>query len=242
MIKQVPIRVLLADDEDIVRYGLNSILQAEPTVSVVGEAQNGEEAIAKTKALQPDIVLMDILMPVMDGVSATREICQAYPNTKVIILSIYSADKYLVEAMRQGAVGYLLKDTPPADFVTVIQASHKGYMQLGPNIGARLVQQLGPSTTEGSALATSRENGSIASGSVKQFYAHKGITPREQEVLHLIAEGASNREIANILCITEKTVKNHVSNLLKRAKLRNRTQLAIWVNNTRATAPTTQIN
>ncbi|MEL6262368.1 MAG: response regulator transcription factor [Cyanobacteria bacterium J06626_6] len=205
-----PIRVLLVDDEDIVRYGLKSICQAETALEVVGEANNGRDAIAQAKALIPDVVLMDINMPILDGISATESICQALPSTKVLILTAFEDDDHLVDAMQKGALGYVLKNTPPEDFVCIIRAAHKGYMQIGPSLSRRLCQQLKP-------LAA-----------VKQPTTCEGITPREREVLSLVAEGASNREIANRLYIAEKTVKNHVSSLLSRVGVRDRTQLALW--------------
>ncbi|NJM96681.1 MAG: response regulator transcription factor [Phormidesmis sp. RL_2_1] len=205
-----PIRVLLVDDEDIVCYGLKSICQAESALQVVGEAANGEAAIAQAQALNPDVILMDINMPVMDGVQATASICQAFPHIKVLILTAFEDDEHLVAAMQQGASGYVLKNTPPEDFVCIIRAAHKGYLQIGPSLSQRLCQQLKP-------LAV-----------VTQPVNRKGITPREREVLSLVAEGASNREIAGMLHIAEKTVKNHVSSLLSRVGVRDRTQLALW--------------
>ncbi|MEL6554126.1 MAG: response regulator transcription factor [Cyanobacteria bacterium J06621_11] len=205
-----PIRVLLVDDEDIVRYGLKSICQVERALAVVGEAANGQAAIEQAQALRPDVILMDINMPVLDGVSATEAIRQALPETKVLIVTAFEDDEHLVAAMQRGASGYLLKNTPPEDFVHIIRAAHKGYMQIGPSLTQRLCQQLRSLTA------------------VKQPTICKGITPREQEVLSLVAEGASNREIAGMLHIAEKTVKNHVSSLLSRVGVRDRTQLALW--------------
>lgn len=207
------IRVLLVDDEAIVRYGLKMIADASSTVEIVGEAEDGRAAIALAKTLQPDVVLMDVSMPVMDGVTATEEICQSLPQTKVLILTTHDDDQYLAQALENGAAGYLLKNTPPEDFIHIIQSIHKGYMQFSPGIGQKLCQQL-KSTTP-----------------TKKTTPCKDITPREQEVLRFIAEGASNREIAQALKISEKTVKNHVSNILNRVGLRDRTQLAIWANN-----------
>jgi len=206
----VPIQVLLVDDEDIVRYGLKSICQAESALQVVGEAANGQAAIDQALSLRPDVILMDINMPVMDGVSATAAILQALPNARVLILTAFEDDEHLVEAMQKGASGYVLKNTPPEDFVCIIQATHKGYLQIGPSLSRRLCQQLKPLSV------------------VKQPTSRKGITPREQEVLGLVAKGASNREIAGMLHIAEKTVKNHVSSLLSRVGVRDRTQLALW--------------
>jgi DNA-binding NarL/FixJ family response regulator len=205
-----PIRVLLVDDEDIVRYGLKAICQAEKSLMVVGEARNGREAIAQTETLHPDVVLMDINMPLMDGVSATEAIRHAAPQTKVLILTAYEDDAYLIEAMQRGASGYFLKNTPPEDFACLIWATHKGYLQVSPNLSQTLCKQLKPPAP------------------AKQQTAEKGITPREKEVLSLIAQGSSNREISQRLHIAEKTVKNHVSSLLNRVGVRDRTQLAIW--------------
>ena len=207
---QNPIRVLLVDDEDIVRYGLNAIFQVDTGIEVVGEACDGKKAIAQAQALQPDGVLMDIGMPLMDGVTATGEICRALPQVKVLILTTHKEDRHLIEAMQQGAVGYLLKNTPPEDFIQIVQTTHKGYMQFGPSLRQILCQQL-------KSPVLQKKPGNLMR-----------VTPREQEVLQLITEGASNREIAGILHITEKTVKNHVSNILNRVGLRDRTQLAVW--------------
>ncbi|MEL7352126.1 MAG: response regulator transcription factor [Cyanobacteria bacterium J06560_5] len=233
-----PIRVLLVDDEDIVRYGLNAMLKAETAIEVVGEAQDGLEAINQANALAPDVVLMDISMPVMDGIRATREIAQTQPQTKVLILTTHAEDDYLVAAMQEGAAGYLLKNTPPEDFVLLIQAAHKGYLQLSPSMAQKLTEPklTEPKLTEQFKSHTAQPtalNGAAVHSEKPLSLAtasSKGITPREQDVLRLISEGASNREIAQILHIAEKTVKNHVSNLLKRVELRDRTQLAIWAN------------
>ncbi|MEM9483777.1 MAG: response regulator transcription factor [Cyanobacteria bacterium P01_F01_bin.116] len=209
-----PIRVLLVDDEDLVRYGLRMICQASKTIDIVGEARNGQDAIAQTKLLCPDVVLMDISMPVLDGVSATRQILSLSSQTKVLILTVHENNDHLIEAMQTGASGYFLKNTPPEDVVPIICATHKGYLQIGPTLAKKLCQQLQPHPRSKS--------------SEQHTKGRLGITPRESEVLSLIAEGASNREIAQILHITEKTVKNHVSSLLSRVGLRDRTQLALW--------------
>lgn len=209
-----PIRVLIVDDEDLVRYGIKAICQATDALVVVGEASNGQAAIAQAQALKPDVVLMDISMPVMDGVTATAQIYHSLPQTKVLILTVHTNDEHLLEAMQQGAAGYFLKNTPPEDVLPIIQATQKGYLQIGPSLGQKLLQQLKPPAPKvGAAIAPQPS---------------LGITPREQEVLGLIVEGASNREIAQVLHITEKTVKNHVSSLLSRVGLRDRTQLALW--------------
>ena len=210
-----PICVLLVDDEDLVRYGLKMICQANDLVKVVGEACNGQDAIAQAQTLRPDVVLMDISMPVLDGVSATRQIRTLLPTTKVLILTVHENNEHLIEAVQNGASGYFLKNTPPEDVVPIICATHKGYLQIGPTLGQKLCQQL---------QSPNRLTPTANSATGNQL----GITPREGEVLSLIAEGASNREISQILHITEKTVKNHVSSLLHRVGVRDRTQLALW--------------
>lgn len=208
--KQQPIRILIVDDEKIIRYGINAALQCESALKVVGEASNGKEAINQVDRLSPDIVLMDIHMPVMNGVLATEKICQKYPDIKVLILTTSTENHHLHDAIQKGASGYLLKNTPPGDFIHIIQSAHKGYMQFDPFMGQKLQRQTLSIGTEGQ-------------------HDWGTLTPREQEVLELVAEGANNREIGQKLCIAEKTVKNHVSSIMNRLGLRNRTQLAIWV-------------
>lgn len=212
IVLQNSIRVLLVDDNNIVRYGLKASFQNEEMIEVVGEACDGKAAIAQVQALQPDVVLMDIDMPGMDGITATGEVYRAHPQVKVLILTTHNKGQYLSKAIQQGAVGYLFKDTPLEDFSHIIQAAYKGYMQFSPGLDRKLCRQLQTFVTK------------------KPKEIFQDVTPREQEVLILIGEGASNREIAQILHITEKTVKNHVSNILNRVELRDRTQLAIWVN------------
>jgi len=216
---QNPIRVLLVDDEDIVRYGLRAVFQLIKEIEIVGEACDGKEAIALARSLKPDIILMDIGMPVMDGVTATRKICREQLQSKVLILTTCNDDRSLIEAMQQGASGYLLKNTPPEDFIQIIQAAYKGYIQISPSLGPKLSQQLRLPNREEKPATWQR------------------VTPREREVLSLVAEGASNREISQILQIAEKTVKNHVSNILNRLELRDRTQLAIWANTASVDTP-----
>ncbi len=206
------IRVLLVDDQNLIRLALKVYLEVDATLEVVGEADNGETAIAQVTALQPDVVLMDIQMPVMDGVTATREICEQFPNTQVLMLTIEDDDKGLFQALQCGAAGYLLKNTPPEELAMAIRAVHKGYTYLGPGLGKRIVAQL-PDLTAADRLARWAE-----------------LTPREQEILELIANGSNNREIAQTLYISEKTVKKHVSSILSRLNLRDRTQAAIFAN------------
>lgn len=202
------IRLLLVDDQDLIRRGLKALLKGEATIEIVGEAENGKAALELMETLQPDVVLMDIRMPVMDGVAATREIQQRFPATKVLVLTTFDDDQYVAQAIHYGASGYLLKDTPPEELFQAIQAVHKGYMQLGPGLSQKLRVQTPP-----------------AAASFPPGWTE--LTPREQEILRLIATGASNQEIAQTLYIAEKTVKNHVTNILSRLNLRDRTQAAI---------------
>ncbi|HBB31880.1 MAG TPA: DNA-binding response regulator [Cyanobacteria bacterium UBA8803] len=205
------IRILLVDDQSLIRRGLKAVLQFEEGLEVLGEADNGETAIHQVAALHPDVILMDIRMPVMDGVAATREICQRFPQTNVLVLTTFDDDEYVTQALQYGAAGYLLKDTPPEELAQAIRAVHKGYTQLGPGIGKKIIAQI---PTPPPSPSSSWEE----------------LTPREQEILQFIAKGASNREIAQVLYISEKTVKNHVTNILSRLNLRDRTQAAIWAN------------
>lgn len=205
------IKILLVDDQSLIRRGLKALLSFEVDFQIVGEADNGEIAINRVEILQPDVVLMDIRMPIMDGVAATREISQRFPQTKVLVLTTFDDNEYVTQALQYGAVGYLLKDTPPEELAQAIRTVHKGYTQLSPGIGKKIIAQI-------PAPLTNHPEG------------WEQLTPREQEILQLIAKGASNREIAQTLYISEKTVKNHVTNILSRLGLRDRTQAAIWAN------------
>lgn len=213
------IRVLLVDDQSIIRQGLKVLLELEPDLEIVGDASNGQLAIQQAADLHPDVILMDIRMPGMDGVAATRSICQQFPAIKVLVLTTFDDEQYVAEAMRVGALGYLLKDTPSEELAAAIRAVYKGYAQFGPGIWQKMIAQVGhksPSTA-------SVESHTLPPGLLE-------LTPREREVLCLIATGSSNREIAQKLFISEGTVKNHVTNILNRLNLRDRTQAAIFAN------------
>jgi DNA-binding NarL/FixJ family response regulator len=201
------IKLLLADDQSIVREGLRSLLQAKPDLEVVGEAENGQIALEQAIALQVDVVLMDVRMPVMDGVAATRHLYERAPEIKVLVLTTFDDDEYVSQSMRYGAKGYLLKDTPSEELAEAIRAVYKGYTQLGPGLFEKAMAAP-PPADDPPALEL--------------------LTPREREVLRLIAQGYSNREIASQLYISERTVKNHVNSILHRLDLRDRTQAAIF--------------
>jgi DNA-binding NarL/FixJ family response regulator len=207
------IRVLIADDRQIVRQGLKSLLNAKPDLEVVGEAENGQQAIALVKSLQPDVVLMDVRMPVMDGVAATRQISQQFSQTKVLVLSTFDDDEYVSQAMRVGARGYLLKDIHSDDLAAAIRAVHKGYTQLGPGL---IEKAIAPNSPAIPTLPTHLPP-ELA-----------GLTPREREVLSSIVAGKSNREIAQSLYISERTVKNHITHILSQLNVRDRTQAAMF--------------
>ncbi len=201
------IRVLLVDDQSIIREGLCSLLQAKQDIEVVGEAENGKVAIEQALVLQPDVVLMDVRMPIMDGVAAIRNLQQKAPNIKVLVLTTFDDDDYITQAMKFGAKGYLLKDTPSEELAQAIRAVNKGYTQMGPGLFEKVI---------------------TATPSVEIPPEFEQLTPREKEVLQLIAKGLNNREIAGKLFISERTVKNHVNSILSRLNLRDRTQAAIF--------------
>lgn len=206
------IRVLLVDDQAIIRQGLRPLLDAQSDLEVVGEAMSGEGAIAQVNQLNPDVVLMDVRMPGMDGVAATRHICQHLHPPHILILTTFDDEEYVQQAMQFGAKGYLLKDTPPDEIAIAIRSVHRGYTHLSPGL------------FEKNFCAPARLTNPVP---LPPQLAE--LTPREQQVLRLIAKGASNREIAIALSITEKTVKNHVTRILSCLGLRDRTQAAIFV-------------
>jgi DNA-binding NarL/FixJ family response regulator len=209
------IKVLLVDDQSLIRQGLKALLELEADLEIVGEAENGEIAVNLVEEFHPDVVLMDIRMPIMDGVATTREIHQRFPKIKILVLTTFDDDEYVTAALQSGAMGYLLKDTPSEELAVAIRAVHKGYTQLGPGIVKKLLTQF-PSIP-------------VNKTPTPPAYLAE-LTPREKDVLQLIAKGASNREISQKLFISEGTVKNHVTNILNRLNLRDRTQAAIIAN------------
>jgi NarL family two-component system response regulator LiaR len=212
------IRVLVVDDHAMVRQGLRTFLELQDQstfpIKVTGEAANGLEAVKLAKQTQPDIVLLDLVMPEMDGLQATPKIIEASPNSRVIILTSFGEEDKVLPAIRAGAQGYLLKDIPPTELVQAVREAYQGRVQLHPEVAKKLMSlaaAMGAPTTN--HAATKSEN---------------GLTDREQEVLQLIADGRNNREIAERLVISEKTVKTHVSNILGKLHLQDRTQVAIY--------------
>ncbi|MFW6069801.1 MAG: response regulator [bacterium] len=200
----MPIKVLLADDHSVVRQGLRMFLALDPDLDVVGEAVNGKEALRLVGELHPDVVLMDLLMPEMDGITATSAIRRQYPDTEVIALTSVLEDEKVYGAIRAGAIGYLLKDTEADELCRAIKAAAAGQVQLSPQAAARLMREVRPPDSP------------------------EQLTPREIEVLQLLAHGLANKEIARELSIGEKTVKTHVSNILSKLGVLSRTQAALY--------------
>jgi DNA-binding NarL/FixJ family response regulator len=203
------IRVLVVDDQRLIRDGIASLLSIEPGLLVVGTAGDGRAALELVEQLQPDVVLMDVRMPTMDGVAATEELRGRFPSCRVLMLTTFDDEEYVVRALRAGASGYLLKDVPAADLAQAIRLAHAGVDQHDPAVVSRLVGAIDRSASTPAAPAGA-------------------LTARELDVLRLIARGATNREIAGRLYVSEGTVKNHVSSILSRLGLRDRTQAALY--------------
>ena len=199
------ISVLIADDHPFVRHGLRTYLETLDDMEVVGEASDGVEAVELAGQVLPDVVLMDLVMPELDGVEATRQIREASPSTRVIVLTSFDADEQVFPAIKAGAAGYLLKDVRPAELAEAVRKASRGEALLAPSVAARLMQEVSGERT-----------------------ASAGLTERELEVLRLIARGMSNKLIAHELVVSEKTVKTHVSNILAKLHLADRTQAALY--------------
>jgi NarL family two-component system response regulator LiaR len=199
---------LIADDHAIVRKGIRALLTTVADIEVIGEAQDGQEAIEEVDRLRPDVVLMDLVMPHVDGLEATRRIMEGQPEVRVLVLTSFSSDQQVLSAVKAGALGYLLKDASPGELVRSIRQVHGGEASLDPGVARKLLQEISqPSGWEG-------EPGSL--------------TEREVEVLQLLASGMSNRLISERLEIGEATVRSHVSSILAKLKLDNRTQAALY--------------
>jgi DNA-binding NarL/FixJ family response regulator len=205
--------VLIADDQGLIRVGLRKILEAEPDVTVAGEAGDGEDAVAEARRLRPDLVLMDIRMPVLDGIEATRRIVATQPNTRVLILTTFGLDTYVYEALRAGASGFMLKDGPPEEIVAAVRIVASGEALLAPSITRAVIEEFArqqPAVPPDPPAAVSE------------------LTPREGEVLDLLARGLSNPEICRELVISEATAKTHVARILQKLDLRDRVQAVIY--------------
>lgn len=212
------ISVLIADDHAMVRQGLRTFLDLHDEIEVIGEAANGLEAIEQARQLRPDVILMGLVMPKLDGIAALRQIRALNPNTQILVLTSFTEDDKVFPAIEAGAVGYLLKDVSPDDLLRAIRAAQQGEAQLHPEITKKLMSQVVAKATQ--PVPPQRQT--------EEFDHLAELTERELEVLRLIAQGLNNREIARQLIISEKTVKTHVSNILSKLNLADRTQAAIY--------------
>jgi NarL family two-component system response regulator LiaR len=202
------IRILIVDDHAIVRKGLRTLIASEPDFEVIGEAGNGLEGLELARQFKPDIILMDLVMPKMDGIAAITEISKITPRPRVIVITSFGQDDKIFPALRAGAAGFLLKDTSPHDLLQSIRDVSAGKPSLHPSIASRLMQHLAPSEKEEDSL--------------------EELTDREIEVLKLVARGLSNLEIAGRMVISDRTVSTHLSNILEKLHLENRTQAALF--------------
>lgn len=207
--KTLPIRVLLTDDHAIVRKGVRALLATEPDIQVVGEACDGTEAVAQAQALRPDVILMDLVMPGIDGIEATRQIMTRLPEIRILVLTSFAADEKVFPAIKAGALGYLLKDSGPEELVGAIRRVYRGEPSLEPSIARKVLMELSHPPKQ-------------------QPLTADPLTERELEVLRLIAQGCSNKQIAANLSVSELTVRTHVSNVLSKLHLASRTQAALY--------------
>lgn len=204
-----PITVVLVDDHSMVRMGLTAYFNTVADIQVVGEAGSGEEAVRMVADVTPDVVLMDLIMPGMDGVEATRQVKRISPSTQVIILTSYHEDEHIFPAIRAGALSYVLKDIDPDELANAIRRAHAGEAMLNPQVAARMVKEIHGSRSD-------------------ETNPFLELTDREMDVLRLIAAGKNNQEIAEELVISEKTVKTHITNIFSKLHLKDRTQAAVY--------------
>jgi DNA-binding NarL/FixJ family response regulator len=214
------VRVLLVDDDDLMRAGLRSVLSSDETIEVVGEAGDGRDALAQIRELRPDLVLMDIRMPDLDGIAATREALAVSPEVKVVVLTTFEQDDYIFDALNAGASGFLLKRTKPEELISAIHTVADGDSLLSPSVTRRVIDRMAAQPVP----AVPGERLEV-------------LTPREREVLELIARGLSNREIADAFVIEESTVKTHVKRILMKLRLRDRVQAVIFAYENGLTRP-----
>lgn len=207
------INLLIADDQDLFRRGLATLLNLEEDLCVVGQAENGQEAWELAQQLQPDVILMDVRMPICNGVEATKVIHQKFPWIRIMVLTTFDEDEYICQSLQNGALGYILKSTPSQQLATTIRSLDRGFGQLDPAIALKVFSRIPEQTTPQSSALAVLEN----------------LNPNEIEILKRIGKGKNNREIALDLHLTEGTVKNYVTNILTCLNLRDRLQVAVWV-------------
>jgi DNA-binding NarL/FixJ family response regulator len=218
------IRVLLVDDQPLFRQGLADLLALNQDLEIVGEANHGGEAIELTSALQPDVILMDIRMPICDGVEATRQIHQTYPWIKIMVLTTFDEDEYIWQSLQAGALGYILKSTPSPQVANAIRTLYLGHSQLGPTIASKVFDRLQPPVASDPVILP-KDDGLLDSRTDR---LRQRLNPRELEILQQVRSGRNNREIAELLHLSEGTVKNYITTLLSKLNLRDRTQAALW--------------
>jgi DNA-binding NarL/FixJ family response regulator len=216
-----PVRVLIVDDDDLMRAGLKAVLSSDAAVDVVGEAADGRDGVERVRALAPDVVLMDVRMPDLDGIAATREVVAASPEVKVVILTTFEQDEYIFGALSAGASGFLLKRTSPEELIAAIHTVAAGDSLLSPSVTRRVIDRMAPQPI----------------GEVGFDERLDELTPREREVLEQLARGLSNSEIATTLVIEESTVKTHVKRILMKLRLRDRVQAVIFAYESGLTRP-----
>ncbi len=214
------IKIMIVDDQALIREGLRMILSLNDELEVIQEATNGKEALEALDKVVPDVILMDIRMPILDGVEATKAIKKLYPDTKIIILTTFNEDEYIFEGLKNGADGYILKDVKSDEIIQGIKTVHGGNTLLQPEIATKVIRAF-KATND---VSYDNEKPVIIRGK------YENLTSRETEIALLVTKGKSNKEISEELCITEGTVKNHLTRILGKLQLDNRTQLALYIN------------
>ncbi len=209
---QKKIRVLIADDHQVVREGLSAILKTKEDIEVIGEARDGVEAVEKAREFKPDVILMDISMPRMNGVEATRRIKLEHPQIGIVVLTMYEEEEYIFDLVKAGATGYMLKNSDSAQIIKAIRSTYQGESMLQPSVATKILSEFSH-LSQRPAPKPSRND--------------QDLTDREIQVIKLIADGKTNKEIANVLAISEKTVKNHVRNIFQKLEVDDRTKAAI---------------
>jgi len=223
--KAETIKILIVDDHAIVREGLRALIEGKVGLAVAGEAANGEEAIQLARVLQPDVILMDLVMPVKDGITAIREIKMLLPDARILVLTSFAEDEQVFAAIKGGALGYLLKDSTPAELVEAIHSVYHGQPSLTPSVARKL---LVGSRQPGSGVQDQPPRSVIIEPVTTPIPGNNQLTDREVEVLRLVAKGLSNQDIANLMVVGEGTIRFHVSNILSKLQLENRTQAVLY--------------